>query len=358
MDKIERLKELSDLLNSGAITKDEYEVMKAEVINLKEAESLVPSSGSQNTPRTGIGWQEITAIITGIIGGIVYAILTKQKAKKKLIVFLLSFLLQIVVGLISNSKQTVETATPEISNKSSSQVEPPTQNANTNSQGDKPQQNSLALDSSDVFTEFQTISFECGTPQDFDGLTLSADCPLDADKDDRPDKPSSDVTFSNPSDKVVYLSFPEGITGSVDTIKTATILPQGSITREVNNSQFEIESRKFKNLQVGLGKVQVSTLPDDVFSTELSCNSQVEGASKKQFGVTYKLSCDKEKALQFSNEAAGKRVANVTYTDTLGTKWIQSIILIDQQSTYVLLPDATTYQLEILIPQAPETPQP
>jgi len=120
--------------------------------------------------------------------------------------------------------------------------------------------------------EFQSISIKCGTEQEFQGLQILAECPTDTDKDDRPDKESSNVTFSNPFEQVIYLTFPTANDndGYNDDL-TALIQPKSSILLPVDNNKFDYQTQSFQEIKVGLGKIKVSALPENTFSENLSC---------------------------------------------------------------------------------------
>lgn len=101
MDKLERLEKLKAMLDQGAISQQEYETMKAEVIaNQPSMPQATAPSATYGEPeksiRTGVGWQEVVAVLGGLIGGIVYAFATKQKAGKKAVVFGLGVLMSII----------------------------------------------------------------------------------------------------------------------------------------------------------------------------------------------------------------------------------------------------------------------
>lgn len=116
----------------------------------------------------------------------------------------------------------------------------------------------------DTFEESQSISIKCGTEQEFQGLQILAECPTDTDKDDRPDKESSNVTFSNPFEQVIYLTFPT----DADAL-TALIQPKSSIVRQIDNNKFDSQTQSFQEIKVGLGKIKVSALPENTFSESL-----------------------------------------------------------------------------------------
>jgi hypothetical protein len=88
-DKIEKIKELKELLDSGSISEKEFEKMKADLLSEGD-----PAKAEQTEQRTGIGWQELVAVLFGIFGGLVYFSKAKQKFGKKVLVLLLSLIAQ------------------------------------------------------------------------------------------------------------------------------------------------------------------------------------------------------------------------------------------------------------------------
>jgi Short C-terminal domain len=92
--------ELQDLVNlkkEGAITEEEFNQLKQDIL----------SKGNviQQPLRTGIGWQEIVAVLFGIVGGLFYVARAKQSGRKKLIIFSLAFFWNMIsLGINSPGK--------------------------------------------------------------------------------------------------------------------------------------------------------------------------------------------------------------------------------------------------------------
>jgi len=81
-----------------------------------ESSQGTQTESSQN-PRTGVGWQEIIAVLFGIVGGLIYFIATKQPKNKKVFVFVLASVLNFI-GMLIPSPQ--PTATPQVETQSTS----------------------------------------------------------------------------------------------------------------------------------------------------------------------------------------------------------------------------------------------
>ena len=64
---------------------------------------------SQNY-RTGIGWQEVIAVLLGVIGAAIYFSLTKQPTNKKIIVFSLACVLSLIGTFTPSEKPTVSSS--------------------------------------------------------------------------------------------------------------------------------------------------------------------------------------------------------------------------------------------------------
>lgn len=206
----------------------------------------------------------------------------------------------------------------------------------------------------DTFEKSQSISIKCGTEQEFQGLQILAECPTDKDKDDRPDKESSNVTFSNPFEQVIYLTFPT----DADAL-TALIQPKSSIVRQIDNNKFDSQTQSFQEIKVGLGKIKVSALPENTFSESLSCEKQVQGNQKTQYGVLYELECSPDTVVfTFQNSAKTPRAINLTYTDKDGIEWIQSLsnVRAGTEPLHLLLPKSESYKLDLFIPELSEAP--
>lgn len=364
MDKIEKLKELSELLKSNAITQDEYDVMKAELISSDN--SSTSASATNQKRRTGIGWQEVLAVMTGIFGGIVYAIFAKQGAKKKLSVFSLSFLWLIILSVLSaNDKESMQNTKnpdanvnlPQVTSSSSSQDNNSNDSGETAEQPPESplpiQQSSENQATSDVLTEFQTISIKCGSPQDFLGLSVSVDCPLDEDKDGRRDSPTSKMTFSNPLEQTIYLNIPNF--GNVEKpVLTIAIPPKSSWVGTFDNSQFNSQTNEFNGIELGLGKFELSASNENTFSKTLSCGKSVEGIKQTTFGVKYQLKCTPEISLFLDKQADGLRAVRLSYTNEQGGKSTLNFPdLKGYGGSSFPLPPSANYELEILIPDSP-----
>lgn len=217
---------------------------------------------------------------------------------------------------------------------------------------------SLVTPPKDTFEESQSISIKCGTEQEFQGLQILAECPTDTDKDDRPDKESSNVTFSNPFEQVIYLTFPTANNndGYNDDL-TALIQPKSSIVLPVDNNKFDYQTQSFQEIKVGLGKIKVSALPENTFSENLSCEKEVQGSEKRQYGVLYKLECSPNTVVfAFTNSAETPRVINLTYTDKNGVEWINVPSVNKYGSRRLSLPKSESYKLDIFIPELSEAP--
>ena len=209
----------------------------------------------------------------------------------------------------------------------------------------------------DTFEEFQSISIKCGTEQEFQGLQILAECPTDTDKDDRPDKESSNVTFSNPFEQVIYLTFPNDNNALYPLTLTAVIQPKSSIVRQIDNNKFGSQTQSFQEIKVGFGKIKVSALPENTFSESLSCEKQVQGNKKTQYGVLYELVCSPNKVvLTLQNSAKTPRTINLTYTDKDGIEWIQSLSNFGSGYGELSLPKSESYKLDLFIPELSEAP--
>jgi hypothetical protein len=75
------LQDLLDLKNNGAINEEEFNQLK----------QVILSKTLLNPERTGVGWQEIVAVLFGILGGIIYVVGSKQRVNRKAIVFSIAF---------------------------------------------------------------------------------------------------------------------------------------------------------------------------------------------------------------------------------------------------------------------------
>jgi hypothetical protein len=103
-DNIEKIKQLKELLDSGSISEKEFEKMKADLLgNENSAES------KSDELRSGIGWQEIVAVLFGILGGLIYFVKTKQKISKKVLVLLLSLISQSLSCSVLTPSDTTQT---------------------------------------------------------------------------------------------------------------------------------------------------------------------------------------------------------------------------------------------------------
>lgn len=101
------LQDLLELKNNGAINEEEFSQLK----------QVILSKTLLKPERTGVGWQEIVAVLFGMLGGAIYVASSKQSINKKAIVLSIAFLWSgICVGinstakspsLLSNSTQTV-----------------------------------------------------------------------------------------------------------------------------------------------------------------------------------------------------------------------------------------------------------
>jgi len=94
MDKVTKLSELKSLLDSGAISEEEFNKMKQELLASSDEPDKTNLHDTQLAVRQGIGWQEVVAVLFGIIGGVIYGLRAKQKLSKKLIVLLLALFSQ------------------------------------------------------------------------------------------------------------------------------------------------------------------------------------------------------------------------------------------------------------------------
>jgi hypothetical protein len=111
------LQDLLELKNNGAINEEEFSQLK----------QVILSKALLKPERTGVGWQEIVAVLFGMLGGIVYVSKAKQSINKKAIVLSVAFLWNgICVGINSSAKSPsllsnpTQTANPVITTSDSS----------------------------------------------------------------------------------------------------------------------------------------------------------------------------------------------------------------------------------------------
>ena len=91
------LQDLVNLKKEGAITEEEFNRLKQDILS--------KANVIQKPLRTGIGWQEIVAVLFGIVGGLFYVARAKQSGRKKLIVFSLAFFWNMIsLGINSPGK--------------------------------------------------------------------------------------------------------------------------------------------------------------------------------------------------------------------------------------------------------------
>ena len=142
VDNVEKLKEIKQLLDEGAITEEEFSSLKAKLLsdqqNLPDLNETKPNTKS-TTRREGISWPEILAVFFGLMGGLVY-LFTKQRFSKKLVVFLLAFLWSgACSSIISSSSNQL------VSSKSSETSPPPTKSSETSPPPTKKQPTKSAI---------------------------------------------------------------------------------------------------------------------------------------------------------------------------------------------------------------------
>jgi hypothetical protein len=83
--------------------------------------------------------------------------------------------------------------------------------------------------------------------------------------------------------------------------------------RQIDNNKFDSQTQSFQEIKVGLGKIKVSALPENTFSESLSCEKQVQGNQKTQYGVFYELECSPNTVVfTFQNSAKTPRAINLT----------------------------------------------
>ncbi|URD48485.1 hypothetical protein [Chroococcidiopsis sp. CCNUC1] len=196
-----------------------------------------------------------------------------------------------------------------------------------------------------IFVRAEKIKFQCGIKQNFLTLEISSECPVDEDKDGRPDREYSTVEFSNPEKQEIYVTYPDYMDNNV--YNTAIIKTNEKIKFEIDNKSFNSTTQSFP-YTLGLGRVHIPA--SDTFSENLlSCQKEISGTEKKKFGVVYSLKCEQNQTLlNIHNAAAGKRAVVVKYSKD-GVEWIRSIR--DPYHLALSLPNTDSYQIDILIPE-------
>lgn len=129
--------------------------------------------------------------------------------------------------------------------------------------------------------------------------------------------------------------------------------------RQIDNNKFDSQTQSFQEIKVGLGKIKVSALPENTFSESLSCEKQVQGNQKTQYGVFYELECSPNTVVfTFQNSAKTPRAINLTYTDKDGIEWIQSLSNVrpGTEPLQLPLPKSESYKLDLFIPELSEDP--
>lgn len=201
-------------------------------------------------------------------------------------------------------------------------------------------------------TQNSEIGIQCGKPQNFSSLQIIAPCPVDQDRDDAPDEPFTLVKFTNQSDSDTYLTYEYKTSYGTRSgiFLTSLIKARSSISLPKSNDQFDYRRQAYQYYSFKIGKPNI--VASESYSDQLSCQD-VQGITKRQFGVEYKLECvPKGVAISFVMlPTTQARAFVIKYRTREGINQVISM----PESKYnasIRLPEADNYQVQILIPKS------
>jgi hypothetical protein len=241
----------------------------------------------------------------------------------------------------SQSSSTLEVSSHQNSLVTNSPSPNPENTINSDSNADTPEPsdtNSVTDPEQQFYSESTEIALTCGENYNFENFEINSQCPLDEDKDGRPDTDIVTFSFVNKSPQHSYLTFE----GTVNEFFRESILdpkfqnltyiyssasPLFYSTAKLNPNQVIKIDRLLNSannkfiFRLGVGKVQISSSESKIIS--LKC-PEFGIDSDRVYGVRYNLSCSGNRAkLTFDNDATQARGVMVEHVQK-GVSWIYS----------------------------------
>lgn len=299
----------------------------------------------------------------------------KIKKYSKYLVFLIIFYYCLTGCANSESSSNLEVGSHQNSLVTSSPSSNSENTIDSDSNADTPEPsdtNSVTDPEQQFYSESKEIALTCGENSNFENFEINSQCPLDKDKDGRPDTDIVTFSFVNKSPQYSYLTFE----GTVNEFFRESILdpkiqnltyiyssanPLFYSTAKLNSNQVIKIDRLLNNannkfiFKLGVGKVQISSRESKIIS--LKC-PEFGIVSDRVYGVKYDLSCSGNRAsLHFDNNATQPRGVMVEHVQK-GVSWVYSQpyfqpVSFGGLSLYLLRQSpkgAENYQAQILYP--------
>lgn len=241
----------------------------------------------------------------------------------------------------NKSGKSLQVSSPKVSPSDSSSLNSETTNSSSqNTNPSTSSDTSPIVDPEQQFTYGSTeIKLRCGETYNFENFEINSQCPLDEDKDGRPDKSVVTFSFINKSTQYSYLTFQGTVSllfkshpsqPNYKNFHYSNAIRRSGFysTAKINPNQVLKIDRTLRTVNdkfafnLGIGKVKIDSSESKIVTLKCPDYGVVRG--DKVYGVIFKLYCSSRHAtLHFNNYATQARGVVIKQVQR-GISWVYS----------------------------------